>query len=426
MVTSMHLRISRARPPVLGGRAAAVLAAATVVLLAGVGAPAPAHAQGLATSCRVPAAPAATITAVPWIQTHYDLAAVSRITEGAGTTIAVIDSGVDATNPHLANAVRAGGDLLDRAGNGADDCVGHGTAVASIIAARPVAGVGLRGVAPAATILALRVSERIETENGTPSGIGNVQALIDGVRLAVAARPKPHVINLSISTATDDPGLRAVIQSALDADIVVVAAVGNQYERGNPTPYPASYDGVIGVGAVDERGVRVATSQTGPFVDIVAPGEAIIAAAPRAGHGVYTGTSFATPVVAATAALIRSRWPDLSRSEVEYRLLATADPAAGGQPSRDYGYGTVNPLRALTEVVLPSGGDAAPPGPVLDLIPTEPDHAPGPAGLAVGATTILLGAALIVAVLAATAPLGRRRRWRPGTVRVPPAETARD
>ena len=85
------------------------------------------------------------IAAVPWAQARYDLAALGQITEGAGTTVAVIDSGVDAANPQLANAVRGGGDLLDSTGTGTDDCIGHGTMVASIIAARPIAGAGLRG-----------------------------------------------------------------------------------------------------------------------------------------------------------------------------------------------------------------------------------------------------------------------------------------
>ena len=130
------------------------------------------------------------------------------------------------------------------------------------------------------------------TRTGTPTGVGNVQALIDGIRRAVAAKPKPHVINLSISTATDNAGLRAAVQAALDADIVVVAAVGNQYGRGNPTPYPASYDGVVGVGAIGQNGTRLAASQVGPYVDIVAPGEAIVGAAPRSGHLVNIGHQF--------------------------------------------------------------------------------------------------------------------------------------
>jgi membrane-anchored mycosin MYCP len=430
MVSSMRSPFSRARHHLAGGcRLPSVAAIVVLVLLVSVGAPGNA-AAGTVTVAPAPAAAvkctsqppqASVIATIPWAQARYDLAALSQITEGAGRTIAVIDSGVDAANPHLANAVKGGGDLLDSTGTGIDDCIGHGTAVASIIAARPVAGAGLRGLAPAASILSLRVSERIENEDGMPTGAGNVQALIDGIRRAVTAKPKPDVINLSISTAADNAALRSAVQAALDADIVVVAAVGNQYARGNPTPYPASYDGVVGVGAIGQNGIRLPVSQVGPYVDIVAPGEAIVGAAPRSGHLVRSGTSFATPFVAATAALIRARYPQLTRTDVVRRLLATADPAAGGQPSPDYGYGVVNPLRALTEVVPPLGVVAvASPTPVIEPGVVGANQISGPTALALGAAVILLLATVVVATLAAATPLGRRRRWRPGTVDTTP------
>ncbi len=372
--------------------------------------------------CTSPPASGNTIAAIPWPQVRYDLGALSEITDGAGVTVAVIDSGVDAANPQLAGAVRGGGDLLNNAGNGTDDCLGHGTAVASIIAARPIAGAGLRGLAPGASILSIRVSERIDTENG-PVGSGNVKALIDGIRYAVASRPQPRVINLSISTTTDSGDLRAAVQSALDADIVLVAAAGNGYAKGNPTTYPASYDGVVGVGAIDANGVRLAESQVGPYVDIVAPGDAVVGAAPRSGHVVGSGTSYATPFVAATAALIRARWPELNRAEVVRRLLATADPSSGGQPSLDYGYGVVNPMRALTEV-LPAAGAVlvTSPTPVFRSGLDATDHVPGPTGMALTAAGILLLAAIVIAALAAAVPVGRRRGWRPGTVDTTPTE----
>ena len=422
----MRLRVPRARRSLYGGRrsrSATAFVALVLVVLAGVPARASASAApvapapAVAVKCTSQPPQSSLVAAVPWAQSRYDLAALSQITEGAGTTVAVIDSGVDAANPHLADAVRGGGDLLDSTGTGTDDCIGHGTMVASIIAARPIAGAGLRGLAPAATILSLRVSERIENENGLPSGVGDMQALIDGIRRAITAKPKPQVINLSISTATDNPGLRTAVQAALDADIVVVAAVGNQYGRGNPTPYPASYEGVVGVGAIGQNGARLAASQIGPYVDVVAPGEAIVGAAPRGGHQVNSGTSFATPFVAATAALIRARYPQLTQAEVVHRLLATADPASGGQPSTDYGYGVVNPLRALTEVLPPAGElTIASPTPVIEPRSAAADQLPGPTALALGAALVLLVATIVIATLAAATPLGRRRRWLPGTV----------
>ena len=232
-------------------------------------------------------APGTIIADVPWPQHRYDLAAVSQITDGTGVTVAVVDSGVDSTHPQLSAAVLAGADMLDRAGDGREDCVGHGTAVASVIAARPAPGAGLRGVAPGVTIVPVRVSERLE-ESEAPVA-GNVADLATGIRAALAIRPKPAVLNLSIATTGDDPALRTAIESAIAADIVVVAAVGNQHERGDPAPYPASYDGVIGVGAIGPDGVRVPASQVGSYVDIVAPGDGVVGAVPAPGPPALSG-----------------------------------------------------------------------------------------------------------------------------------------
>lgn len=365
-----------------------------------------------AVTCSTSPPTANVIADVPWPQVRYDLTAVGQVSQGEGVTVAVIDSGVDSVNPQLAGQVVGGGDMLDGGGDGRTDCIGHGTAVASIIAARPMDGAGLRGVAPAARILAVRASERIDTGDGV-TGAGDMRDLVAGIKEAVKRRPQ--VMNLSISTNVDDPGLRAAIQSALDADIVVVAAAGNYHAQGDPRPYPASYDGVVGVGAIGPDGQRVAKSQVGSYVDIVAPGDAVIGAVPGHGHQACQGTSFATPFVAGTVALIRARWPELDRTEVVRRLLATADPAAGGRPSADYGYGVVNPMRALTELLPPV------PAAVLTT-PTAVarpalgglDQHPSPSGLALTAALVLLFVAIGVATVATALPAGRRRNWRPG------------
>ena len=223
------------------------------------------------------------------------------------------------------------------------------------------------------------------------------------------------MINLSISTTADDPAVRTAVREALAADIVVVAAVGNHHDRGDPTPYPASYDGVVGVGAITPDGRRLPSSQVGSYVDIVAPGDLVVAAVPGAGHQTFQGTSLAVPFVAATAALVRARYPSLSQADVVRRLLATTDPAPGSRPSPEYGYGVLNPVRALTEVLNPAGPGPAPHPP----LPADVD----PAGhvLPAASTTLIAAAglviaAMVIATVAAAIPLGRRRRWRPGVV----------
>jgi type VII secretion-associated serine protease mycosin len=389
--------------------AASLVATGPSTMAAAAGAP--------ARRCTTAAAPAPIIADVPWPQHRYDLTALSQINDGAGVTVAVLDSGVDASHPQLAGAVVVGFDMLDSKGDARIDCVGHGTAVASIIAARPVTGSGLRGLAPAVRILPILVSERTETE-GVVTGDGNVAELAAGITAAVNARPKPAVINLSIATSADNPALRAAVKAALDADIVVVAAAGNQHERGDPKPYPASYEGVIGVGAIGPDGIRLAMSQVGSYVDIVAPGDQIVAASPGNGHASVQGTSFAVPFVSATAALIRARWPGTNRIEVERRLLATADPAAGARAG--YGYGVLNPVRALSEVLPPAGvaGASRPATASLGAPALAPATAPGrDRALAVAAILLLVAAA--VSGIAAAVPIGRRRNWRPGRVSEP-------
>jgi len=202
------------------------------------------------------------------------------------------------------------------------------------------------------------------------------------------------------------------VAEALAADIVVVAAAGNQHDHGDPTPYPAAYDGVVGVGAVGPDSVRIASSQIGSYVDIVAPGTQVIGALPTAGHAIFEGTSFAAPFVAATAALIRARWPELHQGDVVRRLLATADPAPGGRPSAEYGYGVLDPMRALTEVLVPAG--AVPSlSPLPSLVPVA-GRAGAPAPVALGVAVALVAAAGGIVAVAIAVPAGRRRRWRPG------------
>ncbi|MFC7482052.1 S8 family serine peptidase [Luedemannella flava] len=307
-----------------------------------------------------------------------------------------------------------GTDLVD-GGNGRVDCVGHGTAVASVIAAGPRSGSGLVGLAPGVKILPIRVTDRHDSAGEVVGSGLDAKGIATAVRRAIAARV--DVINMSLSTATDDADLRSAIEDAIAADIVVVAAAGNAHDRGDPKPYPAAYPDVLGVGAIDASGYRVATSQVGTYVDIVAPGERVTGAQPGGGHAEMSGTSLATPFVAATAALLRQYRPDLDAAAVARRLLASADPAPGGRPSPEYGYGVLNPLRALTDV-LPAAAArprATPPAPSESAIAA-------PTGLSMSTAVPVAGAvisiALLVTLVAATVSVGRSRRWRPG---IPPS-----
>jgi membrane-anchored mycosin MYCP len=357
---------------------------------------------------------------------------LAPLSTGRHVTVAVIDSGVDASHPQLAGHVRRGLDLLHHQPRADRDTSGHGTAVAAIIAGRHVPGVAVQGLAPDATIVPIRVSERPEAAEPDPASAGSAATLAHAIRDATDLVSDHHgVINISATLdAGPDPAVADAVRYAADHDVVIVAAVGNRgdAQHGNPTPYPAAYRGVVGVAAIGPDGTRAPSSGHGTFVDIAAPGTAVPSAYPGGGYCVQDGTSFATPFVTATVALIRSRWPALSAPEAVRRLLGTADPAPGGPRSDGYGHGIVNPYRALTED-LPVGPSHPPQA--LAPVATDPAVAAGihrRAGArsrAVFVAGAAAGGTILAGLLGAIVPGGVRRRWRPaGRVTAPPGRAS--
>jgi membrane-anchored mycosin MYCP len=372
--------------------------------------------------CRsaVPAT-AAPVGVVPYAQNRYDFDRVRAFADGRGIRVAVIDSGVDDTHRQLRGQVTEGADFLYGTSDGRRDCVGHGTGVASIIAAKPslTDGKRLRGLAPAATIVPVRVSEQelIDGRNpGKSIGGDELAEAIDWAAATGGGKGNATVINLSLTTTEDFRPVRLAVQRAIAGGVVIVAAVGNLGAEGNPTPFPAAYPGVIGVGAIGEDGVLQPFSQRGPYVDVVAPGGKVIAANARHGYQLAEGTSYAAPFVAATAALIRQRFPHLSPVQVQQRIEETADPAPDGRRSEAYGRGVLNPYRAVTETL---SVPAVKPRRVLPLPTTDPAVAAAErrrseawsrslryAGTGGVVVLLTVAAALII-------PRGRRRGWRP-------------
>ncbi|WP_189042205.1 type VII secretion-associated serine protease mycosin [Micromonospora sonchi] len=394
-----------------------ILTGLAVGLLAGptVGTPELAGARAAPHCASSPPAPVRPISAVPWPQQRYAPERLSPLATGSGVTVAVVDSGVDRRHPQLAGRVLTGVDLLDPGGDGTLDCVGHGTGVASVIAAAPQDGIAFRGLAPDVRILPVRVSEQQVVDG---RGAGRTVGPDDFARaIRWAVENDADVLNLSVVLYADHPAVRAAVADAVARDVVVVAAAGNLHGSGDPRPYPAAYDGVLGVGAVGADGVRADFSQAGSYLDLVAPGTDVLIAAPGRGHHRAEGTSYAAPFVAATAALLRQYRPELTAAEVATRIVATADPA----PDGGYGAGVLNPYRAVTE----AGGVPAPTGPAAALADDRVD----PALLAQQARRAstrqravwLAIAGVLVAVAIALAavivPAGARRRWRPADPR---------
>lgn len=357
-----------------------------------------------------PARPA--VGELPWAQRALDLNRTWPHSTGAGVTVAVVDSGVDADHPQLRHTVLPGADFHlvgNLAGN--FDCVSHGTAVASIIVAAPAEGVGFRGVAPGARVLPVRITDRELNDGGEATPI-SPDVVAAGIRYATDQGA--GVINLSLSGYGDFPAIRDAIAHAQARDALVVAAVGNRDGQAPGLSYPAGYDGVLGVGSIDIQGVRAEGSLAGPQVDLVAPGQDVLAAARGAGHDYRAGTSFAAPFVSGVAALVRARYPSLDARQVARRLMATAAPAPGGQDSPEYGAGIVDPYRAVTEDLSGREPLALPPVEPIPPDPAEIREASWWRATGVGARVgagLVFAAIVVVVVVALAVPAARRRRW---------------
>lgn len=270
----------------------------------------------------------------------------------AAVKVAVIDSGVDATHPDLAGAL----DLADSY-NFADgntqifDASGHGTRVAGIIGATGNNGEGIAGIAYGCQIMALDVADT--------SGTVTTARVASAVNWAAAHGAQ--IINLSLSFSGNSQLLQEACDAAAEAGALLVAAAGNENQGISPV-YPASYDSVLGVGAVLGDGVTRApwsnyNGAAGKLVDLLAPGEDVFSTIPGGQYnGTYgSGTSFAAPMAAGVAALLKAHNPLQSGGALRQQLLKTCQPAtAGFQPAGGAGAGLLSAQNALQTPMLPA------------------------------------------------------------------------
>ncbi|WP_158624135.1 S8 family serine peptidase [Micromonospora sp. HM5-17] len=380
--------------------------AAVLVLLAGVAPSLAARPALAAPGCfGGKPAPAPRATGDQWAQRWLDPRRLHRLGTARTVRVAVLDSGVDSSHRQLAKAVDRGWDLVADEAGGTIDCVGHGTAVASLIAARPDGDASLVGVAPEARIIPIRVSENAtgstRYRDVTPG------RLAAGIRRAIAL--KADVIHVSFAVGSGSAGLRSAVADAVRRQIVVVAAVGDDTVG---ETYPAAYPGVLGVGAVDQSGQRWTDSGSGPHMDLMAPGVNLVAAARVDGHVAIGGTAAAAALVSGAAALVRGNHPKWTAAQVAEHLLATADGTPGGAYSVDYGYGSVNPYRALAEPIgTPVPSPSPKPMPAAAVRPSPEPGMPATTRRALlWAGGVGLATALVAVGYAAAVALLRHRR----------------
>jgi subtilisin family serine protease len=282
-------------------------------------------------------------------------------TEGAGVTVAVIDSGVNPYVSDLIGSVITGPDLSGVSTSPSSPNWGvHGTWMASLIAGHGHDGgdSGVIGIAPQSKILSIRViPDRTDPHYATYTREQETaiqQSLADGIDYAVRRGAK--VISMSIGYSAPSGTVKQALLNADAHGVVVIASAGNSggpSDAGGdgmaPDSFPADYPGVISVGAVDDTGAVAAFSSDNLSVQLAAPGVSVPAQGRDGQYWWVSGTSPACALVAGVAALIKSRYPGLAPALVVSALITTTT----GRPARGYdneeGFGIVNAAAALAK-----------------------------------------------------------------------------
>jgi hypothetical protein len=253
---------------------------------------------------------------------------MGRATCGKGVRIGMIDSAIDQSHPALRD-----GDVEFRSFHGQGQQPGsanHGTAVAAMLVGSPEWG----GLLSGATLKAANIFERDVAGRiiSVASGVAKAMDWLAGQRL--------HVVNFCIAGA-DNKVIRQIVNKAYRKNIVMVAAAGNWNTDLHPA-YPAAYDGVIAVTAFGYGGVLLPDASFGSYIDFAAPGANILTASPGGGKQLWSGTSFASPFIAALTALEVAR--GMGSDTLTLRAVlsqSSVDLGAKGWDPR-YGWGYIN------------------------------------------------------------------------------------
>ncbi|MBP2242276.1 hypothetical protein J2Z40_002850 [Cytobacillus eiseniae] len=273
-------------------------------------------------------------------QYYIDMLNLNKAHELAGknkVTVAVIDQGVDMQHPELKGKLLPSYNAVNPMNQGTPDF--HGTHVTGIITGNKNNGIGGFGVNPNATILPIDVFDR---------GYGAYDyAIADGILHAVEKGAK--VINMSLGGPMKSPVIEEAIKKALEKNITIVAAAGN--DGAAITSFPAAYEGVISVGSINSEKKLSDFSSFGPSVDVVAPGDEVYSTLydyeKKSSFSNMSGTSMASPMVAGVASLLLSKHPNLTPVQVEYILEHTSEDLGAKGFDVKYGNGLVNPVAAL-------------------------------------------------------------------------------
>ncbi|MFD8386284.1 type VII secretion-associated serine protease mycosin [Streptomyces sp. NPDC059679] len=294
------------------------------------------------------------------------------VSKGKSITVAVIDTGVNAEVPELRGQVLKGVDVSRTPTDVREDKNGHGTNMAALIAGTG-AGDGIQGLAPGAKVLPIKAMV---------SG-SDVAGPLMAKAIRYAVDHGARVLNISLGSAgvpSQFNETQHAVDYALKKGALVFAAVGNTGDAANSAEFPASLRGVVGVGAIDREGKAAKFSTTGNQVALVAVGSEIVGhCLTKAGSMCMSrGTSQATAIASASAALIWSKHPKWTNNQVLRVMMQTAaKPESGEIPSSYVGYGSIRPRKVL----LDGEGDPGPAN-VNPLLAREGATKPAPSASA--------------------------------------------
>lgn len=305
-----------------------------------------------------PSAIAADVQSKQWYLSAMQAEEMWKVTTGEGIKVAVIDSGVNSSTPSLKGQVLKGLDATGADGDEYDDYRGHGTTMAELIAGTGKGG-GLQGLAPGAKIIPMRITD---TEFQNEHSV-NAHDSEDAIR--AAADSDAQIISMSFGNDFPSREEREAVKYAQSKGKLFFASVGNNAEESNRDQYPAAYPQVVGVSSADRDGKVAEYSQNGNIVDIAAPGNDI----PRWCDTTFQnycdgdgGTSAATAIASASAALVWSAHPDWTANQVLNVLFDTASRDwEKGTLSKYLGHGLIRPsMNILKGKGAPGAPDISP------------------------------------------------------------------
>ncbi|MEU2914768.1 S8 family serine peptidase [Streptomyces massasporeus] len=282
-----------------------------------------------------------------------------RVSTGKGIRVAVLDTGVNPDTPSLKGQV-LGADVPQAvAYNATNDYLGHGTSMAELIVGTGAGG-GLQGLAPGAKVVPYRVLVR-GVKNSTDKK--KTPSVADAIK--AAADSDAQIISMSFGGDILDPDEEKAVKYAHSRGKLMFASTGNAAESKNFIGYPAAYPYVVGVAAADEKGKVGGFSEYGNYVDLSAPGLKVPTwcdATFRSYCPDGAGTSMATAIASASAALIWSAHPDWTANQVLRTMIDTAGRTwAKGERSNYLGYGAVRPRKVLENSDINPGSAATDP-----------------------------------------------------------------